>query len=38
MVFINSVGIVTLAVILCATMCNGKNIYDDIDTSGSEGK
>lgn len=34
MVFVNSVGFVAITVILCATMCNGKNLYDDIDTNG----
>ncbi|XP_055323480.1 RYamide neuropeptides-like isoform X2 [Sitodiplosis mosellana] len=37
MVFVNSVGFVAITVILCTTMCNGKNMYDDIDTSGPEG-
>lgn len=29
---------VMFAMILCATMSSGKSVYDDIDTSGSEGK
>lgn len=34
----NSVGFVAISVILCATICTGKNMYDDIDVHGSEGK
>lgn len=34
----NSVGFVAILVILCATICTGKNMYDDIDVHGSEGK
>lgn len=38
MVFVNSVGFVAITVILCATICNGKNLYEDIETSGPDGK
>lgn len=38
MVFVNSVGFIAIAVILCATICSGKSVYDDIDTNGPEGK
>lgn len=38
MVFINSIGFIAITIILCATICNGKNVYDDIDTHGSDGK
>lgn len=37
-VFINSVGFVAISMILCAAICTGKNMYDDIDVHGSEGK
>lgn len=38
MVFVNSVGFVAITVILFATICNGKNLYEDIETSGPDGK
>lgn len=38
MVFVNSLGFVAITVILCAAICNGKNLYEDIETSGPDGK
>lgn len=38
MVFVNSVGFIAITAILCTTICNGKSLYDDIDTNGPEGK
>lgn len=38
MVLVNSVGFVAIAIILCANLCSGKNVYDDIDANGPEGE
>lgn len=38
MALTNSIGFIAITVILCAAMCNGKNLYDDTELSGPEGK
>lgn len=38
MAFVNSVGFIAITAILCATICSGKNLYDDIDANGPDGK
>lgn len=38
MMSINSMGMVVSMLIIWATMCNGNNIYDEIDQGVSEGK
>lgn len=37
MVFVNSIAIAIFASLLCATLCNGKAMYDDMD-NGASGK